>query len=122
MKGDCLLNEFMIGRRIRTERLRMNLTQEKLAEDVELTAAYIGQVERGERNLTLENIIKVANRLGVTVDYLLSDSIDADKDTSLIQLSQLLNGRSLKEKELAISLIKTLFTHLDRDDGATGVK
>ena len=90
------MNEFMIGRRIREERLRLNLTQEKLAEDVELTTAYIGQVERGERNLTLENLIKVANRLGVTVDYLLSDSLDADRDTAVMQLSQLLNGRTLR--------------------------
>ena len=109
------MNEFMVGRRIREERLKLKLTQEKLAEDVELTTAYIGQVERGERNLTLENLIKVANRLGVSVDYLLSDSIDADKDTIMIQMSQLLNGRPLNEKELAISLIKTLFSHLDRE-------
>lgn len=116
-KGGCSMNEIMIGHRIREERLRLNLTQEVLAEDVELTTAYIGQVERGERNLTLENLIKVANRLGVTVDYLLSDSINADRDTTIIQLSQLLNGRSQNEKELAISLIKTLFTHLDRESG-----
>lgn len=116
------MNEIMIGRRIREERLHLNLTQEILAEDVELTTAYIGQVERGERNLTLENLIKVANRLGVTVDYLLSDSVNADKDTTVIQLSQLLNGRTLNEKELAFSLIKTLFAHLDRESGDTEMK
>lgn len=108
------MNEVMIGHRIREERLRLNLTQEALAEDVELTTAYIGQVERGERNFTLENLIKVANRLGVTVDYLLVDSVNADRDATIIQLSQLMNGRSLSEKELAVSLIKTLFSHLDR--------
>lgn len=78
------MNEIMIGRRIREERLHLNLTQEILAEDVGLTTAYIGQVERGERNLTLENLVKVANRLGVTVDYLLSDSVNAQKDTTVI--------------------------------------
>ena len=35
-----------IGKRIREERLRLNLTQEKLAEDVNLSMAYIVQVER----------------------------------------------------------------------------
>ena len=111
------MNEIMIGRRIREERLHLNLTQEILAEDVGLTTAYIGQVERGERNLTLENLVKVANRLGVTVDYLLSDSVNAQKDTTVIKLSQLLNGRTLNEKELAFSLIETLFSHLDREAG-----
>ena len=111
-----------LGKRIREERLRLSLTQEVLAEDVELTTAYIGQIERGERNLTLENLIKVANRLGVTVDYLLSDSIAASEDNVLIQLSQLLNGRTLYEKEMAIDTIKTIFYHLDRSNGGTEVK
>ena len=70
-----------LGGRIREERLKLNLTQEKLAEDVNLSMAYIGQVERGERSLTLDNLVAVANRLGVTVDYLLSDSITAKDDT-----------------------------------------
>ena len=69
-----------LGRRIREERLKLNLTQEKLAEDVDLSMAYIGQIERGERSLTLDNLVAVANRLGVTVDYLLSDSITAKDD------------------------------------------
>ena len=95
-------------------------TQEILAEDVELTTAYIGQIERGERNLTLESLIKVANRLGVTVDYLLSDSISVQNDTILIQLSQLLNGRTLEERELAVDMLRTLFLHLDRSTGVRG--
>ena len=84
-----------------------------------MTTAYIGQVERGERNLTLENLVKVENRMCVTVDYLLSDSVNADKDATVIQLSQLLNGRTLNEKELAFSLIRTLFNHLDRNSEET---
>ncbi len=108
------MDRVLLGRRIREERLKLNLTQESLAEDIELTTAYIGQVERGERNLTLENLVKVSNRLGVTVDYLLSDSLTAPNDTTLIQLSQLLNGRPLTDKELAVSLIRTLFLHLDK--------
>jgi transcriptional regulator with XRE-family HTH domain len=115
------MNKSALGKRIREERLRLNLTQEVLAEDVELTTAYIGQIERGERNLTLDNVVKVANRLGVTVDYLLSDSVIANKDNTLMQLSQLLNGRRLNEKEMAIDIIKTMFIHLDRDSGSTEV-
>lgn len=45
-----------LGKRIREERLKLNLTQERLAEDVNLSTAYIGQIERGERSLTLDVI------------------------------------------------------------------
>lgn len=112
----------MLGKRIKEERMKLNLTQETLAEDVDLTTAYIGQIERGERNLTLENLVKVSNRLGVSVDYLLSDSLLIETDTSIISISQLLNGRTLREKELAISILKTLFSHIDKDNGGTDVK
>ena len=66
------------GRRIREERKKLGMTQEKLAEDVNLSTAYIGQIERGERSPTLETVVAIANRLGVTVDYLLSDSVEPD--------------------------------------------
>ena len=112
----------LLGKRIREERQNLNLTQEQLSEKVDLTTAYIGQIERGERNLTLENLIKVANCLGVTVDYLLSDSLTAEKDTTLMQLSQLLNGKTLAEKEMAVDIIKTLFRHLEHSSGGTEVK
>ena len=36
-----------LGQRIREERLKLNLTQEKLAEDVGVSTTYIGQIERG---------------------------------------------------------------------------
>ena len=102
-----------LGRRIREERLKLNLTQEKLAEDVNLSMAYIGQIERGERSLTLDNLVAVANRLGVTVDYLLSDSITAKDDAEYLILRQLLNGRTKKERALAVNMVKLMFGYLD---------
>lgn len=103
-----------LGRRIREERLKLNLTQEKLAEDVDLSMAYIGQIERGERSLTLDNLVAVANRLGVTVDYLLSDSITAKDDAEYLILRQLLNGRAKEERALAVNMVKLMFGYLDR--------
>lgn len=110
------MNELIIGKRIREERQRLHLTQERLAEDVDLTTAYIGQVERGERNLTIENLIKVANRLGVTVDYLLSDTLTNQTDTTLLQLSQLLSQRSPAEKILVLNVVNSLLSYLDRSN------
>lgn len=103
-----------LGRRIREERLKLNLTQEKLAEDVDLSMAYIGQIERGERSLTLDNLVAVANRLGVTVDYLLSDSITAKDDAEYLILRQLLNDRTKEERALAVNMVKLMFGYLDR--------
>ena len=68
-----------LGRRIKEERLKLNMTQERLAEEVNLSTSYIGQIERGERKLTLDSLINITNCLGVTVDYLLQESIIQDQ-------------------------------------------
>lgn len=101
------------GKRIREERLKLGLTQERLAEDVNLSTAYIGQIERGERTPTLENIVAIANRLGVTVDYLLSDSVNSNGENELKIWLQLMDGRSDREKQLTINVIKAIFNLLD---------
>ena len=105
-----------LGRRIREERLKLKLTQEQLAEDVDLSSAYIGQVERGERSLTLERLISVVNRLGVSVDYLLSDSVQPEDDNLHNLWLQLFSGRQDEEKHLAINMIKLMFEYLDKNN------
>lgn len=103
------------GRRIREERKKLNLTQEKLAEDVNLSTAYIGQIERGERSPTLENIVAIANRLSVTVDYLLMDSVNPDGNIALDLWLQLMEGRSDQEKKIAVNVVKAIFNSLDEN-------
>lgn len=105
-----------IGKRIREERLRLNLTQERLAEDVDCSMAYIGNVERGERSLTLDNLIVVAKRLGVTVDYLLSDCIAPKEDDEYRLWCQLMNGRTQEQKLLAINMVNLMFRYLDENE------
>lgn len=53
------------GARIREIRTEAGLTQEELAHRAGLHWTYIGQIERGERNLSLKNVLKLARGLGV---------------------------------------------------------
>lgn len=104
----------LLGKRIREERLRLNLTQEKLAEDIGISTSYLGQIERGERSVTLDKLIPLANRLGVTVDFLLADyMVSVGDDMSLNSLNQLLQGKTVAEKELAVNMVKLLFSYTD---------
>lgn len=103
-----------LGQRIREERTRLRLTQEKLAEDVGVSDAYIGQIERGERSVTLETLVKIVNRLGVTIDYLVSDSVKVKDDKVVKQLVQIMDGKTIKQKQMAIDVISVMFRHLDK--------
>ena len=113
LKGAFCLNYSFLGKRIREERLRLNLTQERLAEEINISTAYLGQVERGERHITLDKLIPLSNRLGVSVDFLLSDYIHPSNDNSLSLIRQLLDGRTDQEKTLAVNMLKLLFSYHD---------
>ncbi|MDX1870705.1 helix-turn-helix transcriptional regulator [Mycolicibacterium sp. 120266] len=61
------------GRRVTQRRNELGLSQEKAAELIGLHWTYLGQVERGRRNLTLHNILKIAGGLEVDAGDLVRD-------------------------------------------------
>ena len=64
MKKDILIK---FGERVRKERLEQGLSQEELADKACVHRTYIGMIERAEKNITLENIEKIANALQIEV-------------------------------------------------------
>jgi len=54
-----------VGRNLRTHRQARGLSQEDFAEFLEVHRTYMGGIERGERNLTLKSLERIADRLGV---------------------------------------------------------
>ncbi len=105
-----------LGKRIREERLRLNLTQAQLAEDIDISDTYMGAIERGERSLTLDTLIRLVNRLGVTVDYMLSDAV-SDSDSNIMeQFKQIVDGQPLERKQMAIGVLRTIFSYFEKDD------
>ena len=64
------------GARVRAERERQGLSQEQLGERAGLARTYIGGVERGERNVSLLNLIRIARGLGVGPGDLLDDEAE----------------------------------------------
>ena len=66
------------GQRVRQRRTELHLSQEKLAELAGLHWTFVGQVERGRRNLTLHNIVKLAKALGIDSGVLMAGLQDVD--------------------------------------------
>ena len=104
-----------LGKRIREERQRLGLTQAELAEDINISDTYMGAIERGERSLTLDTLVRLVNRLGVTVDYILADSV-IDNDSNIVeQFKQIIDCQPLERKQMAINVLRTIFSYFEKD-------
>ncbi len=62
------------GQRVRTLRTKQGISQEELADRCGVHRTYMGRIERGETNITLTNIHKVARGLGVSVASLVDEA------------------------------------------------
>jgi len=70
MKREILIK---FGNKVRKERTKLGLSQEALAAKAGVHRTYIGMIERAEKNITLENIEKVAKALGLKLSDFFSD-------------------------------------------------
>lgn len=68
------------GTRVRKLREGLGYSQEKFAEKVQLHRTYIGMVERGEKNIALINITKIAKGLNVSVNELFRTESKDEKE------------------------------------------
>lgn len=62
------------GQRVRSLRVKKGISQEELADRCGVHRTYMGRIERGETNITLTNIHKVARGLGVSPASLLDEA------------------------------------------------
>ncbi|HBJ10313.1 MAG TPA: XRE family transcriptional regulator [Ruminococcaceae bacterium] len=77
------INLLEIGKRITERRKKLGMTQEMLAEKGDLTPQFVSYAESGKRAMRPENVIKLANALEVSADYLLTGDI-VDKDLLIL--------------------------------------
>lgn len=61
------------GKRVRQERLKRGLSQEELASKAGVHRTYIGMIERGEKNITLRNIERIAEALDLEISGLFNN-------------------------------------------------
>lgn len=89
----------IIGQRIRNYRTEKGLSQEKLAEMSGCHPTYIGQVERGEKNATLESIDKIASAMDIPLSKLFEKMGEDSSDSIPLKCYELVASKSKAEQE-----------------------
>ena len=104
MKTDYVL----IGERIKFWRQQRSLTQEQLAEKVELTPGFISLIETGKKRASLETLLSVCRALNITTnDLLVGNQIikDTDYNTEFSELTVKFNE---SERRLVFEITKAV--------------
>ena len=99
-----MVNYELIGRRIRELRLQQKITQERLAELIDMSVPYVSYIETAKKKPSLETLIRISNALGITMDELLTGNQLHNPTDYQTDIDLLLAECSQNEKRLIFGL------------------
>lgn len=103
------LNYQEIGKRIQKRRKEFKITQEKLAEKIDVSPSYISEIERGTSISSLATIFNIATVLDLNLDYLISGITAKNIDFSF---SEILKAIPEENQKLYIDICKNVANSL----------
>ncbi|MBQ8414493.1 MAG: helix-turn-helix transcriptional regulator [Clostridia bacterium] len=107
------MDKLMIGDRIKAARKKLNLTQEALAERVDVTLYYMGEIERGVKTPSLDLFIRLVEVLDVSADYLLRDTVSTGNVYGDKRMARKLENLTPRQRAAVEALIDTYIEYLD---------
>ena len=94
-----------VGNKIHERRNFLKVTQENLANDINVSASFISDIENGRRKMSLETMIKISIALKTSLDYFVLDNVKDIKKKNNIKFDELKNIlETVDEKKESIFL------------------
>lgn len=109
------INYEKLGSRIRTARMHKNLTQEELAEKVDVSNNYISNIELNRSKPSLATLIKICNVLEITPDYVLADSVHSSNEYIKDEIAKMLRKCSPASIRLIEKVIAAILDEQDTE-------
>lgn len=103
----------LLGERVRYIRKEQGLSQEQLGEKAGLSEKYIGQVERGEKNLTIDSLFKISRGLNLALEELFRSLDPIVREDDLGRLLNLLDKRPKADHAMILNVAKVIFNQKD---------
>jgi len=109
-----LRNNFSLGERLREFRQSRAMSQEQVAHQANITPAYLGQVERGTKNITVHTLEKVCTALNISLseffDTAKGNNPDKGIDDVSNQILHQLHNKSESEKQAILKMVRLVFS------------
>ena len=102
------MDQIAIGARIKAARERVHLTQEQLAEIIDISPTHMSVIERGVKTPKLDTFVRIANALGVSTDALLQDVVVPANESILAELSVRIGRLPQKDQDRILNAIRAL--------------
>lgn len=107
------MDKVAIGSRLREARNLAKLTQEQLAEKVDIGTTYLSDIERGAKFPSFSLFIKIVDALGVSSDFILRGEIEAGKNFVYDDITKKLDGLTPKQRLAVADLIDAYIKSLN---------
>ena len=98
----------IIGERLKKARIDKNMTQEKLAEQIDVSVAFLSRVERGTSHINLKRLTQICEILGVSEGSILN-GVSSNSDNYLAsEFNNILNSVSSDKQKLIYKIAKVI--------------
>ncbi len=97
-----------VGERIREARKTKKLTQNQLADEIEVSPAYISDIEMGKVNFGITTFMKITEALQISADRLLCTNIPEMEHINSTEISNILKGCDQSEVQSMIRILKEM--------------
>jgi len=102
------LDYTIIGERLKKARISKKLTQEKLAEKLDVSIAFLSRIERGNSHISLKRLSQVCDLLGVTEGYILNGASTESQNYLTDDLGILLKNCSSEKQKLIYKISRVI--------------
>ena len=103
-----------VGKRVKKLRNERNLSQTKFGKMIGISGQYLGMIEKGANNLSVDLIVKICDVTGVSSDYILFGIIGSEQG---ITAAACLDGLSDEQFEIALEIIKKVAKFIKTNGG-----
>lgn len=116
MRKETDMEDFKIcmGKRMKEKRKLLHLTQEQMAEKLNISIKHYGGVERGIAGLSIENLIEVSNILGVNLDYLIKGE-NQNNDMLPTRIQEIYLDCPIEKRHILIEMLELSTQLLDKN-------
>lgn len=103
-----MIDYYSIGQRIQRQRVRRQITQERLAETINVSVPHISRIENGSSQPSLQVLVDICNALELTVDDLMQDSLVSVRTKKLSRFDELISGCTNAEIDLMYNVAEAV--------------